>query len=186
MIWQPHPRLEAVLVTVLETPPKEREAVLARECAGDATLRREVESLLAQDDGPAGSEGDGASILRGAPIGTAMAEALVAAAQAGALGSDAKGDYAVGATVDDYTIVGSVGAGGFGVVFLALQDPPEERLVALKILRERGETARFDEERTALARLDHPGVARIYSGGSTERGHPYFAMRSETGTLSIT
>ena len=84
------------------------------------------------------------------------------------------------ARIGRYTLVTPLGEGGFGTVWLASQDEPVRRLVALKILRRdpgsRMILARFQNERQALARMDHPNVASVLDAGVTEDGRPWFAM----------
>lgn len=87
---------------------------------------------------------------------------------------------AKGARIGAYRIRGLLGTGGMGDVYLADQDEPVRRSVALKVIRLGMDTAgvvsRFESERQALARLNHPNIAQIYEAGSTDRGRPYFAM----------
>src|SRR4051794_8205985 len=79
-----------------------------------------------------------------------------------------------------YRIVRSLGEGGMGTVYLAEQHEPIRRLVALKIVKLGMDTAqvlaRFNNERQALAVMDHPNIARIFDAGATRRGRPYFVM----------
>jgi serine/threonine protein kinase/tetratricopeptide (TPR) repeat protein len=79
-----------------------------------------------------------------------------------------------------YRIVRSLGEGGMGTVYLAEQREPIRRLVALKVVKLGMDTAhvlaRFNNERQALAVMDHPNVARIFDAGATKRGRPYFVM----------
>ncbi len=79
-----------------------------------------------------------------------------------------------------YTLVDVIGEGGMGSVYLASQTEPVKRQVALKLIRtgmdSRGVLARFDAERQALALMDHPNIARIYDGGVTPAGQPFFVM----------
>ncbi len=78
-----------------------------------------------------------------------------------------------------------IGEGGMGSVYLASQTEPVKRQVALKLIRtgmdSRAVLARFDAERQALALMDHPNIARIYDGGLTPSGHPYFVMELVQG-----
>ncbi len=84
------------------------------------------------------------------------------------------------ARIGRYTLVTPLGEGGFGTVWLASQDEPVRRIVALKILRRdpgsRMILARFQNERQALARMDHPNVASVLDAGVTDDGRPWFAM----------
>jgi serine/threonine protein kinase len=81
---------------------------------------------------------------------------------------------------DRYRIVKPLGEGGMGTVYLAEQNRPIRRLVALKVVKPGMDTAqvlsRFANERQALAVMDHPNIARIFDAGSTRRGRPYFVM----------
>ncbi|MEZ5990256.1 MAG: serine/threonine-protein kinase [Planctomycetota bacterium] len=113
---------------------------------------------------------------------------LVALVRGGSrtLGGDAELDEArPGSMVGPYKIVQKIGEGGFGAVFLAEQREPIERQVALKLLLpgmdSRQILLRFEAERRALARLDHPNIARVLDAGKTERGHPYFVMEYVPG-----
>jgi eukaryotic-like serine/threonine-protein kinase len=79
-----------------------------------------------------------------------------------------------------YRIVRPIGEGGMGTVYLAEQREPIRRLVALKVVKLGMDTgqvlARFDNERQALAMMDHPNVARIFDAGATAKGRPYLVM----------
>jgi hypothetical protein len=84
------------------------------------------------------------------------------------------------ARIGRYTLVTAVGEGGFGTVWLASQEEPVRRLVALKLLRREPNSrmvmARFQNERQTLARMDHPNVATVLDAGVTDDGRPWFAM----------
>ena len=84
------------------------------------------------------------------------------------------------ARIGRYTLVSPLGEGGFGTVWLASQEEPVRRLVALKLLRRdpgsRMVLARFQNERQSLARMDHPNVASVLDAGITDDGRPWFAM----------
>lgn len=96
-------------------------------------------------------------------------------------------DFPSAGTVIDgrYTIIESIGEGGMGQVFLAEQHKPVTRQVAIKFIKagldSKAVLARFDLERKSLAMMDHPGIARVYDGGQTEAGLPYFAMELVSG-----
>jgi serine/threonine protein kinase/Flp pilus assembly protein TadD len=85
-----------------------------------------------------------------------------------------------GGHVGPYKLLSTLGEGGFAVVYLAKQEKPIRRRVALKILKPGMDSkqiiARFEAERQALALLDHPNVAHVYDAGTTKHGLPYFAM----------
>ena len=91
----------------------------------------------------------------------------------------------IGECFGAYRTIRVLGKGGMGVVYLAEQHEPIERLVALKVIRIGMDTeeiiARFETERQALALMDHPGIAHIYDAGSTPEGRPYFAMEYVDG-----
>lgn len=94
-------------------------------------------------------------------------------------------DSLEGTTIDRYHILSSIGEGGFGVVYLAQQQKPISRQVALKVIKpgmdSRAVIARFEAERQTLALMDHPGVARIFDGGMTSEKRPYFVMEFVQG-----
>src|SRR5262245_9597403 len=85
-----------------------------------------------------------------------------------------------GTVIGPYKLMELVGEGGFGLVFVAEQHQPVRRKVALKILKpgmdSRRVVARFEAERQALALMDHPNIARVFDGGTTPSGRPYFVM----------
>ena len=84
-----------------------------------------------------------------------------------------------------YALVEVIGEGGMGSVYLASQTEPVKRQVALKLIKpgmdSKGVLARFDAERQALALMDHPNIARIYDGGVTDKGQPFFVMELVKG-----
>ena len=90
-----------------------------------------------------------------------------------------------GTRIGPYTLREQLGEGGFGVVFLAEQQEPVARQVALKIIKlgmdTRQVVARFEQERQALALMDHPNIARVIDAGATETGRPYFVMELVRG-----
>jgi serine/threonine protein kinase len=85
-----------------------------------------------------------------------------------------------GAVIGPYKLLEQIGEGGFGVVFMAEQSQPVRRMIALKILKPGMDTrqivARFEAERQALAIMDHPNIAKVFDGGQTGTGRPYFVM----------
>jgi len=90
-----------------------------------------------------------------------------------------------GTIVGRYKLVQKIGEGGFGMVFLAEQEQPVRRRVALKIIKAGMDTkeviARFEAERQALALMDHPNIAKVHDAGATENGRPYFVMELVQG-----
>jgi tetratricopeptide (TPR) repeat protein len=94
-----------------------------------------------------------------------------------------------GDKIGRYTLRNKIGEGGFGVVWMAEQEEPVRRRVALKIIKLGMDTkevvARFEAERQALAMMDHPSIAKVFDGGATGTGRPYFVMELVCG-LPIT
>src|SRR5262250_2064509 len=85
-----------------------------------------------------------------------------------------------GTRIGPYKLLQLIGEGGFGAVFMAEQEQPVRRRVALKIIKlgmdTRQVVARFEQERQALAMMEHANIARIFDAGATETGRPYFVM----------
>ena len=155
-------RLDDLFERALALAPGERAAFLDREAADDPALRAEAQALL-------DAHGDAEAYFDG------MARALAPPGDA----------LAPGARVGPYRVVAALGRGGMGTVYRAERaDGQFERAVALKVFRA-GDPRRFLAERRILARLDHPGIARLYGGGVLDDGRPYFAMELVEG-LPIT
>ncbi|HET6325364.1 MAG TPA: serine/threonine-protein kinase [Planctomycetaceae bacterium] len=91
----------------------------------------------------------------------------------------------VGSVIGPYKLLQQLGEGGFGIVYMAEQERPVRRIVALKIIKPGMDTAqviaRFESERQALALMDHPNIARVLDAGATDSGHPYFVMELVKG-----
>jgi WD40 repeat protein/serine/threonine protein kinase len=98
-------------------------------------------------------------------------------------------DAGPGATIGHYKLLSILGEGGYGIVYLAEQQRPVKRRVALKVIKpgmdSRQVIARFEAERQALALLDHPNIAKVFDGGTTKAGRPYFVMECVKG-IAIT
>jgi WD40 repeat protein/serine/threonine protein kinase len=90
-----------------------------------------------------------------------------------------------GTKIDRYKLLQQIGEGGFGVVYMAEQERPIRRRVALKIIKLGMDTkqviARFEAERQALALMDHPNIAKVLDAGATDTGRPYFVMELVKG-----
>ena len=90
-----------------------------------------------------------------------------------------------GSLLGPYRLVRTLGSGGMGVVYLAEQQHPVRRSVALKIIKQGMDTeqviARFEVERQALALMDHPNIAKVFDAGATDDGRPYFVMELVEG-----
>ncbi len=95
----------------------------------------------------------------------------------------------IGGRIGPYKLLSTLGEGGFAIVYLAEQEHPVKRRVALKIIKPGMDSkeviARFEAERQALALLDHPNIARVFDAGTTDKGHPYFIMEHVNG-VSVT
>jgi len=175
--------VEEIFHAALELEPLEVAAFLDRKCAGDESLRREVEALLAAHR----------------EAGTFI-EAPVVRFDAGAF-DDEPADRWIGQSIGHYQITKQIGSGGMGVVYLARRaDQQYEKLVAIKLIKRGMDTdavlRHFRNERQILASLDHPNIARLLDGDSTASGLPYFVMEyveglpiheyCEAKTLSVT
>ena len=94
-------------------------------------------------------------------------------------------DEGLGTRIGHYKLLQKIGEGGCGVVYMAEQEEPVRRRVALKIIKLGMDTknviARFEAERQALAMMDHPNIARVLDAGATETGRPYFVMELVRG-----
>jgi WD40 repeat protein/serine/threonine protein kinase len=162
----PWERVKGVFSAAMAASVVDRAAVLDRECAGDADLRREVESLL------------NARTLGG--VRTGGAARLADQATSGSRTLEKPGDV-IGA----YRLLNHIGEGGFGVVYHAEQLRPVVRPVALKVIKPGMDTeqviARFQHERQALAMMAHPNIAHVFEAGTTDDGRPYFVMELVRG-----
>ena len=157
-----------LFLELVERTPEERERALAEL---DPETAERVRGLLEAYAQSGDLTGDAAALglvsTPGAPTGS-WSDELVA-----------------DATVGPYTLREQIGEGGFGTVWIAEQSEPVVRRVALKVLKAGLDTrevvTRFEAERQALALMDHPGIARVFDGGATERGRPWFAMELVDG-----
>src|SRR5437867_684055 len=91
-----------------------------------------------------------------------------------------------GDRIGRYKLLQKIGEGGMGIVYMAEQEEPIRRRVALKVIKLGMDTksviARFEAERQALAMMDHPNIAKVLDAGATENGRPYFVMELVRGT----
>ncbi len=168
----------------LEDPAVRRE-FLDRACEGDAALRARIENLLeAELEAERFFTESGTALnLAAAPLtsthGTGTPVSLGASLLA------VPGEEPIGTRIGRYKLLQKIGEGGWGVVYMAEQEEPVRRRVALKIIKLGMETksviARFEAERQALAMMDHPNIARVYDAGATDRGPPYFVMELVRG-----
>ena len=161
-------RIEELYHAAREREVDERAAFLRDACGSDEALRSEIEALLAQDvvSGPLERPAWAAAASRGAT------ESLLPA-EGGAT------------TIGRYRLLQKIGEGGMGEVWLAEQQEPVRRRVALKLVKTGMNTrevmTRFESERQALALMAHPAIATVFDAGSTEQGTPYFVMEYVAG-----
>src|SRR5580692_5258851 len=146
----------------------ERSAYLDAACGTDRELRRRVEQLLAEH------EREGSFLLDSPPAGFAATVVTPPIAET------------PGMVIGPYKLLEQIGEGGMGVVYMADQQAPVRRRVALKVIRPGMDTrqviARFEAERQALAMMDHPNIAKVLDAGATGTGRPYFVMELVRGT----
>lgn len=164
--WQ---KVKLVLAEAIEASPAEREACLDRRCAGDASLRHEVEVLLEHEAGAS------SRFLNQAAL-----------AEVSAILLDSEQSRAIGRRFGAYRTVEQIGAGGMGEVYRAYRADDEYRKeVALKVVRGGQDSEfvvrRFKNERQILASLEHPNIARLLDGGTSEDGTPYLVMELVEG-----
>ena len=119
------------------------------------------------------------------PLPPDMSDAVAAAVLGDVLLPRDIATHQPGDEVGPYILVEQLGTGGFGTVWLAEQEEPVRRTVALKILKLGMDTlevmARFEQERKTLALMDHPNIAKVVDAGATSEGRPYFAMELVRG-----
>ena len=175
--------VQNLLLEALEIPDAtERQKFLAHACGADLALRREVEELL-------DAEAASGAFLPDTPPPEVVQAKLVEVVEN--LGSGA--EMGNGSILDEpsprigrYKLLQRIGEGGCGVVYMAEQEGPVRRKVALKVIKLGMDTksvvARFEAERQALALMDHPNIARVFDAGATETGRPYFVMELVRGT----
>ncbi|HEV3080008.1 MAG TPA: protein kinase, partial [Gemmataceae bacterium] len=154
----------SIFLAALERAPEQWPGLLDEACSDNVQLRGRVNELLLAHQAMGSIHGD-----RGVPAAT-TAEAL---------------NEAPGTVIGPYKLLEQIGEGGFGVVFMAEQQQPIRRKVALKVLKpgmdSRQVIARFEAERQALALMDHPNIARVLDAAQTAGGRPYFVMELVKG-----
>jgi len=162
-----------------------RNAFLDQACAQDPELRARIEALL-KAEGEAEEFFNDALKFRNAPFET-PAESAEKKQGGNSEAIDAEFSFAegLGSRISHYKLLQKIGEGGGGVVFMAEQDKPIRRRVALKIIKLGMDTknviARFEAERQALAMMDHPNIASVLDAAATETGRPYFVMELVRG-----
>ena len=142
-----------------------RNAYLNEACGNDAELRGRVEALLAAHE----AAGDFLKL----PLCDSTSVSTAAVREG------------PGSSIGNYKLLQQIGEGGFAVVFMAEQEQPVRRRVALKIIKlgmdTRQVVARFEAERQALAMMDHPAIAKVFDAGATASGRPFFVMELVKG-----
>lgn len=149
----------------LDTPESQAE-FLQQACAGEPELRAHVESLLAINRRAAALRNDSPAPVDDTTPQTPASESA-------------------GTMIGPYKLLEAIGEGGMGAVWIAEQTRPMRRKVAIKLVKpgmdSRQVLSRFEAERQALALMDHPNIAKVYDGGMTEQGRPYFVMEYVKG-----
>jgi serine/threonine protein kinase len=153
------------------TSPTERAAYVDEACGPDVDLRRRIEGRLqahaAANVGPTGDVAGGRWVRSPSELGA---------------GPPPEG---VGTRIGPYKLLQPIGEGGMGVVYMAEQEKPVHRRVALKVIKPGMDSkqviARFEAERQALAMMDHLHIAKVFDAGTTEAGRPFFVMELVRG-----
>jgi len=159
----------------LELAATDRAAFVQSQCSGDAELEQEVCSLLSAFERAGGF------------LGSPTSERAPGSA-APHIGADRpiRAVNLSGTAIGPFKLLELLGEGGFGTVYLAEQQRPIRRRVALKILKPGMDSkqviARFEAERQALAIMDHPNIAKVFDAGTTDDGRPYFVMELVRGS----
>src|SRR5438309_10946350 len=164
-------REEALFTLAVEKPAAERAAFRDREWSGDAELRQRIAALL-------GAHAKAGEFLNEPP---AAVSAKTFAITTGMVRLSEK----AGDRIGRYKLLQQIGEGGCGVVYMAEQEEPVRRRVAIKVIKLGMDTkqviARFEAERQALALMDHPNNAKVLDAGATDAGRPYFVMELVRG-----
>src|SRR5689334_9754797 len=161
-----HVQIKYIFGEALERRGPARAAYLDEACNGDPAMRERVAALLkgAEKDDPFLSE---------------------ATIHASGVPSEEQPSEEPGSKIGPYKILQLIGEGGFGSVFMAEQERPVRRRVALKVIKlgmdTRQVVARFEAERQALAMMDHPNIAKVLDAGATHAGRLYFVMELVNG-----
>lgn len=160
----------AIFIEALQKErPAERAAYLDGACRNDVGLRQQVDTLLREHE-QLGSFLEAPAAVMVVTLDEALTEQP-------------------GRVIGPYKLMEQIGEGGMGLVFVAEQQQPVRRKVALKVIKpgmdSKSVIARFEAERQALALMDHPNIARVFEAGTTDSGRPYFVMELVKG-VSVT
>jgi eukaryotic-like serine/threonine-protein kinase len=163
----PH-REEALFEAALKLTPAERAEYLQKACGADAGLRERVAALLQAHEEAGG--------FLESPAAPARNKTIVLSLPL---------EEKAGDRIGRYKLLQQIGEGGCGVVYMAEQEEPVRRRVALKVIKLGMDTksviARFEAERQAFAMMDHPNIAKVLDAGATENGRPFFVMELVRG-----
>jgi serine/threonine protein kinase/Flp pilus assembly protein TadD len=167
---------ETLFYEALARPASERAAFLDAACGGEPELRRRLDVLLQAHDQP------------GSFLHKPAAEGATSAASAGEGIDPATAPHLTegpGTVLGPYKLLEQIGEGGMGTVWMAEQQEPIQRRVAVKVVKagmdSRQVLARFEAERQALALMDHPHIAKVLDAGKAPSGRPYFVMELVKG-----
>jgi serine/threonine protein kinase len=154
------PDVEEIYFAARQKPPADRAVYLDEVCGGNPELRRRVDQFLSAQ--------------------LEIGSFLERPASRPVLAIDALANERPGAVLGPYKLMEQIGEGGMGLVFVAEQQQPMRRKVALKIIKPGMDSkqviARFEAERQALALMDHQNIAKVFDAGTTESGRSYFVM----------
>ncbi len=161
-------REEAIFDAASQLPPEKRAEYLGQACGDDAGLRQRIEALLHSHEQAGG--------FLEPPAASAARPTIVLSLPV----TEKAGDK-----IGRYKLLQQIGEGGCGVVYMAEQEEPVRRRVALKVIKLGMDTksviARFEAERQALALMDHPNIAKVLDAGETDKGRPFFVMELVRG-----
>lgn len=148
-------------------PEEERSRYLDEACDGDAAMRAEIDGLIQAHHDAGSFFTDGNEEIFGGTVATGHKETHL------------------GTQIGPYKLLQQIGEGGMGSVWMAEQDKPVRRMVALKIIKAGMDSkqviARFEAERQALALMSHPNIANVLDAGTTKSGRPFFVMELVKG-----
>jgi eukaryotic-like serine/threonine-protein kinase len=170
------PSVKAIFDEAVEIEdPGARRSYLDRACTSDVELRRKLDAILQ-------AYGDAGSFLQKPAIDAGVTDPFTPSARltGPALEEPRPITEGPGTSIGPYKLLQPIGEGGMGIVYMAEQEKPVRRRVALKIIKPGMDSkqviSRFEAERQALALMDHQNIARVLDAGTTETGRPYFVM----------
>ena len=174
----PPDREVAVFNAAVQLPVGQRAAYLDESCAGESPLRVKIEALLLVYD-------EVGTFLENPTQAAALSAAAEKLGPAGTVRVSVPPIEKTGERIGRYKLLQQIGEGGCGIVYMADQEEPVRRKVALKVIKLGMDTkhviARFEAERQALALMDHPNIAKVLDAGATENGRPFFVMELVRG-----